>query len=82
MMGSRASAIYARRRRCQPAACPPRALPLLGGDPPADRSSLPPVVVDGRRQLHRDTKNVVFAGYRIPHPLEYQMVIKVGADLG
>ncbi|KAI7844951.1 hypothetical protein COHA_001598 [Chlorella ohadii] len=29
-----------------------------------------------RMQLHRD-KNVVFAGYRIPHPLEYQMVIKV-----
>jgi hypothetical protein len=28
------------------------------------------------RQLHRD-KAVVFAGYRIPHPLEYQMVIKV-----
>ncbi|KAL4421738.1 hypothetical protein ABPG77_002354 [Micractinium sp. CCAP 211/92] len=29
-----------------------------------------------RMQLHRD-KNVVFAGYRIPHPLEYQMVVKV-----
>lgn len=29
------------------------------------------------RQLHRD-KTVVFAGYRIPHPLEYQMVVKVG----
>ena len=30
----------------------------------------------GCRQLHRDAA-VVFAGYRIPHPLEYQMVIKV-----
>ncbi|KAL4452570.1 hypothetical protein ABPG75_008232 [Micractinium tetrahymenae] len=29
-----------------------------------------------RMQLHRE-KNVVFAGYRIPHPLEYQMVVKV-----
>ncbi|PSC74288.1 DNA-directed RNA polymerases IV and V subunit 11 [Micractinium conductrix] len=29
-----------------------------------------------RMQLHRD-RNVVFAGYRIPHPLEYQMVVKV-----
>lgn len=29
-----------------------------------------------RMQLHRD-KTVVFAGYRIPHPLEYQMVVKV-----
>lgn len=29
-----------------------------------------------RMQLHRD-KSVVFAGYRIPHPLEYQLVIKV-----
>lgn len=29
-----------------------------------------------RMQLHRD-KNVIFAGYRIPHPLEYQMVVKI-----
>lgn len=29
-----------------------------------------------RRQLHRDDA-VSFAGYKIPHPLEYQMLIKV-----
>ena len=28
------------------------------------------------RQLHRD-KTVTFAGYKIPHPLEYQMLVKV-----
>jgi DNA-directed RNA polymerase subunit L len=32
------------------------------------------------RQLHRDS-SVVFAGYRIPHPLEYQMVIKVNVQV-
>lgn len=29
-----------------------------------------------RMQLHRD-KTVVFSGYKIPHPLEYRMLIKV-----
>mmetsp|Transcript_18664 Transcript_18664/g.56412 ORF Transcript_18664/g.56412 Transcript_18664/m.56412 type:complete len:121 (+) Transcript_18664:361-723(+) len=29
-----------------------------------------------RMQLHRD-KNVMFAGYQVPHPLEYKLVIKV-----
>ena len=29
-----------------------------------------------RRTLHRNP-NVVFAGYRIPHPLEHKMVIRV-----
>lgn len=29
-----------------------------------------------RMQLHRD-KAVVFAGYRIPHPLEAKMVVKI-----
>eukprot|EP00884_Botryococcus_braunii_P000276 jgi/Botrbrau1/10249/Bobra.0140s0006.1 len=29
-----------------------------------------------RMQLHRD-KEVTFAGYRIPHPLEYRMLVKV-----
>lgn len=28
------------------------------------------------RQLHRDPE-VTFAGYKIPHPLEYRMLIKV-----
>jgi DNA-directed RNA polymerase II subunit RPB11 len=28
-----------------------------------------------RCQLHRD-RDVVFAGYRIPHPLEYKMLVK------
>ena len=28
------------------------------------------------RQLHRD-KKVKFAGYKVPHPLEYQMLVKV-----
>ncbi len=31
------------------------------------------------RQLHRD-KNVTFAGYRIPHPLEYRMVVRVATN--
>ncbi len=31
-----------------------------------------------RRQLHRD-KNVIFAGYQIPHPLEYKLIVKVGS---
>ncbi len=30
----------------------------------------------GRRQLHRD-KEVLFAGYKLPHPLEYRMLVKV-----
>eukprot|EP00887_Chlorella_sp_A99_P004847 scaffold4.g4847.t1 len=29
-----------------------------------------------RTQLHRDS-TITFAGYKIPHPLEYQMLIKV-----
>ena len=29
-----------------------------------------------RRQLHRD-KEVLFAGYKLPHPLEYRMLVKV-----
>ena len=29
-----------------------------------------------RSQLHRD-KSVVFAGYQVPHPLEYRMLIRV-----
>ena len=29
-----------------------------------------------RRQLHRD-KEVLFAGYKLPHPLEYCMLVKV-----
>lgn len=29
-----------------------------------------------RMQLHRDPE-VIFAGYKVPHPLEYQMLIKV-----
>ncbi|KAG7673568.1 hypothetical protein Ndes2526B_g02983 [Nannochloris sp. 'desiccata'] len=29
-----------------------------------------------RTQLHRDS-DVIFAGYKIPHPLEYQMLIRV-----
>ena len=33
-----------------------------------------------RRQLHRD-KNVIFAGYQIPHPLEYKLIVKVGSLL-
>jgi DNA-directed RNA polymerase II subunit RPB11 len=28
------------------------------------------------RQLHQDPQ-VTFAGYKIPHPLEYQMLVKV-----
>lgn len=31
------------------------------------------------RQLHRDP-NVTFAGYRIPHPLEYQMLVKLSTN--
>lgn len=31
------------------------------------------------RQLHRDGA-ISFAGYKIPHPLEYQMLIKVRAS--
>lgn len=30
----------------------------------------------GLRQLHRD-KEVLFAGYKLPHPLEYRMLVKV-----
>ena len=30
----------------------------------------------GCRQLHRD-KEVLFAGYKLPHPLEYRMLVKV-----
>lgn len=30
-----------------------------------------------RMQLHEDSKGVIFAGYRIPHPLESKMVIMV-----
>lgn len=33
-----------------------------------------------RMQLHQD-KNIVFAGYRIPHPLESKMVVMVQTDL-
>jgi len=29
-----------------------------------------------RMQLHRD-KDVLFAGYRVPHPLEYSIVVKI-----
>ncbi|KAK9805916.1 hypothetical protein WJX73_004731 [Symbiochloris irregularis] len=29
-----------------------------------------------RMQLHRDP-NVIFAGYKVPHPLEYKLLIKV-----
>ncbi|KAK9830372.1 hypothetical protein WJX72_011365 [[Myrmecia] bisecta] len=32
-----------------------------------------------RMQLHRD-KHVMFSGYKIPHPLEYRMLIKVQTD--
>lgn len=32
-----------------------------------------------RMQLHRDP-HVIFAGYKIPHPLQYQMEIKVQTD--
>eukprot|EP00891_Asterochloris_glomerata_P002196 jgi/Astpho2/2196/Aster-03186 len=32
-----------------------------------------------RMQLHRDP-HVTFAGYKIPHPLEYRMLIKVQTD--
>ena len=30
----------------------------------------------GRRQLHRD-RNVLFAGYRVPHPLKNEFHLKV-----
>jgi len=29
-----------------------------------------------RMQLHRDP-NVLFAGYKLPHPLEYKIVVKI-----
>lgn len=32
------------------------------------------------RQLHRDNR-VNFAGYKVPHPLEYRMLIKVHSKL-
>lgn len=31
------------------------------------------------RQLHEDN-DVTFAGYKIPHPLEYQMLVKVATN--
>ncbi len=32
------------------------------------------------RQLHRDP-SVLFAGYKLPHPLQYKMVVKVRSSL-
>lgn len=32
-----------------------------------------------RMQLHKDP-DVTFAGYRIPHPLEYRMLVKVSTN--
>jgi DNA-directed RNA polymerase II subunit RPB11 len=29
------------------------------------------------RQLHRDP-NVLFAGYKLPHPLQYKVIVRVG----
>jgi DNA-directed RNA polymerase II subunit RPB11 len=28
------------------------------------------------RQLHRDP-NVLFAGYKLPHPLQYKIIVRV-----
>jgi DNA-directed RNA polymerase II subunit RPB11 len=33
-----------------------------------------------RMQLHRDP-SVLFAGYKLPHPLQYKMVVKVRSSL-
>ena len=36
---------------------------------------------DACRQLHKDA-DVTFAGYKIPHPLEYTMLVKVSTNGG
>ena len=42
----------------------------------AGRDFSVPALRAPRRQLHRD-KEVLFAGYKLPHPLEYRMLVKV-----
>ncbi|KAK3011568.1 hypothetical protein RJ639_012107 [Escallonia herrerae] len=35
------------------------------------------VVPEGtKKQLHRD-ENVLFAGYKLPHPLQYKIIVRV-----
>lgn len=31
------------------------------------------------RQLHRD-ENVLFAGYKLPHPLQYKIIVRVSVN--